>query len=121
MQHVEVIVFIDQSFSMEPVIVLSGSNILRENDFIGESLLSIFACIPVVLAFKCHYLFYSLPIHSLEVFVVKVFIEFLVGFLILFLPRLKVQLKSEALLRNLFPEITLIVEMLRFHFLGVFL
>lgn len=70
MQHIEIKVLIDKSLCMEPVIILSRSDILRKNNFISESLFGIFTCIPVIITFECHYLLYSLSVHSLEIFVV---------------------------------------------------
>lgn len=120
MEHVKVIVFIDQGLSVQSMIILGGCDILREYDLISQSLLDIITVVPVVLTFKSHDFLDTLSVNSLQVLLMEEVVEFLLGFLVLLFPGLNVLLQSEALLGDVFAEIALVVEVLLFHGLGVF-
>ena len=53
-QHVEVIILVNQRLRMQSVIKLSRRHILRENHLISQPFLHIVAVVPVILALKRH-------------------------------------------------------------------
>jgi hypothetical protein len=74
MQHVKVIILIDESLRMQTMIILSGGNILWEDNIISKSIFSIVGSIPIVLTLKSHDLFYPLSIDSFQIFLMEEFV-----------------------------------------------
>ena len=75
MQHVKVIILIDESLRMQTMIVLSGGDVLWEDNIISKSIFSIVRSIPIVLTLKSHDLFYPLSIDSFQIFLMEEFVD----------------------------------------------
>lgn len=120
-QHVEIVILVNQSLCVQAVIVLSRGQVLGEYDAISEALLSVLTSIPVILTLVCHYLLYSLPVHSLQILIVQIVVQSLQCSLILLLPCTNVLLQPKSLLSDLSSKVTLIVEVFHSRILGMLL
>lgn len=120
-QHVEIVILINQSLCMQAVIVLSRGQVLGEYDTVSETLFSILTSVPVILTLICHYLLYSLPVNSLQILIVQIVVQSLQCSLILLLPCTNVLLQPKSLLSDLSSKVTLIVEVFHSRILGMLL